>query len=226
MTFLLYISTITTIDHPNFINVSKLHVACDQQIPTPNWKIGQRLNWNGTNTSIGMGPGMHHPRPCLHPILTHPVLTSSSCKYLTQLHFTPINSNAANALIGPHQQNVKPLDIAWCSLKPLKSPWNPLFPDHLWKQGISRAFKGFQRILSYVKRFDVLLMQPGMCVLSWMTVFILCPHTTPKDSQYLVPQRHLIPTYSSWDPQVARVITDCHWLLVAQWMCLWICRLA
>ena len=32
-----------------------------------------------------------------------------------------------------HQENVKPLDIAWCPLKPLKSPWNPLFPDHLWK---------------------------------------------------------------------------------------------
>ena len=76
MTFLLYISTITTVNHPNFINISKLHVACDQQIPTPNWKIGQCLDWNGMNALIGMGPGMHHPHPCLCPILARPVLAS------------------------------------------------------------------------------------------------------------------------------------------------------
>ena len=36
-----------------------------------------------------------------------------------------------------HQQNIKPLDIAWCPLKPLKSPWNP------W-------FKGFKAIKDFM----------------------------------------------------------------------------
>ena len=93
----------------------------------------------GKETGLGSGPSQH-PRH-------HFGLGRSAALQVFR------GFQTGDLWLGGHQQNVKPLDIAWCPLKPIKSPWNPLFPDHLWKQGILRAFKGFQGTSSYVWHF-------------------------------------------------------------------------